>query len=243
MTQRTAVVTGASRGIGAQISTRLAAEGWDLIVTARNQAGIEEFAAALAADSGRHVRPIAADMADPLAPQIIADAIADLESLDALILNAAMGTIGRLDSFPLRRLDKLLAINLRAPYALIQNLLPALRLAGEHSPWGSRVIAMASMTGLAGEPLNSAYGATKAALISLCETLSVEEYSHGVNASAVCPGYVATDMTADLPGVDPAAMITAADVAEITVCLTRLSKQVTVPFLPLTRPGPGLWRA
>jgi len=243
MTQRTAVVTGASRGIGAQICTKLAAEGWDLIVTARNPTGIEEFASALAEKSGRRITAVAADMAEPDAAKIIADATAGLPTIDALILNAAMGAIGALADFPLRRLDKLLTINLCAPYALIQNLLPALRRAGQTSPYGSRVIAMASMTGLAGEPLNSAYGATKAAMISLCETLSVEEYVHGVNASAVCPGYVATDMTAALPGVDPADMITSADVAEATVCLTRLTKKVTVPYLPLTRPGPSLWRA
>lgn len=242
MSARTALVTGASRGIGARICAKLAAEGWDLIVTARNRSGIEEFAATLAADSGRRILPVAADMADPDAPETIA-AAAGVTTLDALILNAGMGSIGALADFPLRRLDKLLAINLRAPYALIQHLLPALRAAGAHSPFGARVIAMASMTGLAAEPLNSAYGATKAALISLCETLSVEEYAHGVNASAVCPGYVATDMTAELPGVDTATMITAEDVAEITVCLTRLSKQVTVAALPLARPGPNLWRA
>ncbi|QVI27327.1 SDR family oxidoreductase [Mycolicibacterium neoaurum] len=243
MTRRTAVVTGASRGIGAQICTKLAAEGWDLLVTARNPSAIVEFASALSAESGRRVTPVAADMADPEAVDIISEASADLDTIDALILNAAMGTIGALSDFPLRRLDKLLAINLRAPYALIQSLLPALRRAGQQSPFGARVIAMASMTGLAGEPLNSAYGATKAAIISLCETLSVEEYVHGVNASAVCPGYVATDMTAALPGVDPEDMITAADVAEATVCLTRLTKKVNVPYLPLARPGPSLWRA
>lgn len=237
------MVTGASRGIGAQICTKLAAEGWDLLVTARNPSGIADFASALSAESGRRITPVAADMADPDAVEIISEATADLDTIDALILNAAMGTIGALSDFPLRRLDKLLAINLRAPYALIQSLLPALRRAGQQSPFGARVIAMASMTGLAGEPLNSAYGATKAAMISLCETLSVEEYVHGVNASAVCPGYVATDMTAALPGVDPADMMTAADVAEATVCLTRLTKKVTVPYLPLTRPGPSLWRA
>ncbi|OBF37429.1 short-chain dehydrogenase [Mycolicibacterium peregrinum] len=243
MSQRTALVTGASRGIGAQICSKLAAEGWDLIVVARNPTGIQEFASALSAGSGRRVTAIAVDMAEPDAAQVVADATTDIEALDALILNAAMGTIGALADFPLRRLDKLLAVNLRAPYALIQQLLPALRRAGQTSPFGARVIAMASMTGLAGEPLNSAYGATKAALVSLCETLSVEEYVHGVNASAVCPGYVATDMTAELPGVDPTEMITAADVAEATVCLTRLTKTVTVPYLPLTRPGPSLWRA
>ena len=244
MTARTALVTGASRGIGAQICERLADEGWDLVVTARNQEQLEHFAAGLAERSGRHVVPVPADMAEPSAAQTIADALGGVhDRLDALVLNAGMGAIGPFADFPVRRLEKLFAVNVRSTYALIQQLLPVLRKTGVMSPHGARVIALSSMTGLAAEPLNSAYGATKAALTSLCETLSVEEFDHGVNATAVCPGYVATDMTAGLPGVDAASMIAPQDVAEMVVSLTRLTKGVTIPQIPMTRPGPNLWRA
>jgi short-subunit dehydrogenase len=100
------------------------------------------------------------------------------------------------------------------------------------------------MTGIVGEPLNSAYGATKAALISLCETLTAEESLQGVAATAVCPGYVATAMTEGLSGAVPHdQMLPVEDVAEAVVALTRLSKRTVVPQLVLTRPGPHLWRA
>ncbi len=166
---------------------------------------------------------------------------------DALVLNAGMGAIGPFAEFPLRRLDKLFAVNVRSAYQLIQQLLPTLRTTGGlSSKGGARVIAMASMTGgVSAEPLNSAYGATKAALISLCETLTVEEYAHGVSGVAVCPGYVATDMTSGLADkiAPPAEMITARDVADQTVALTELERTVVVPRLLLTRPGPNLWHA
>jgi short-subunit dehydrogenase len=106
------------------------------------------------------------------------------------------------------------------------------------------VIAVSSLTGVAGEPLNSAYGATKAALTSVCETLNTEESQGGVIATAVCPGYVATDMTAPLAdAVAPESMIDADDVAEMVISLTRLSRSVVVPYVPMTRPGAHLWRA
>lgn len=244
MTARTALVTGASRGIGARICGRLAMEGWDLVVTARNREQLEHFAVDLAERSGRTVVPVPADMAELSSAQTVAEAFAEVHNrLDALVLNAGMGAIGPFGEFPIRRLEKLFAVNVRATYALIQQLLPLLRKTGVVSPYGARVIALSSMTGLAAEPLNSAYGATKAALTSMCETLTVEEFGHGVNATAVCPGYVATDMTAGLPEVDTASMIAPDDVAEIVVSLTRLTKRVTIPHIPMTRPGLNLWRA
>ncbi|OAK56206.1 SDR family NAD(P)-dependent oxidoreductase [Rhodococcoides kyotonense] len=245
MTTRVALVTGATRGIGAEVATRLATEGWDLVVTARSAEALEKFAAELAGKTGRRVTPVVSDLAEESSPAVIAAQFERAHSrLDALILNAGMGSIGAFGEFPLRRLDKLLAVNVRASYALIQQFLPTLRRTGNVSDHGARVIALSSMTGIASEPLNSAYGASKAALTSLCETLTLEEYSHGVNATAVCPGYVATDMTAGLEEqVAASQMIRVSDVAEVVVSMTRLSKSVTVPYVPMSRPGRNLWRA
>jgi NAD(P)-dependent dehydrogenase (short-subunit alcohol dehydrogenase family) len=164
--------------------------------------------------------------------------------LDVLVLNAGMGDIGPIATYPLRRLDKLFTVNVRSAYLLLQELLPALLSAGERGPLGAKVIAVCSTTGLVGEPLNSAYGATKAALISLCETLCVEHSSEGLTATAVCPGYVATAMTEQLSEqVAQSDMLPVADVAEAVVSLTRLSSRTVVPQMALVRPGPHLWRA
>jgi short-subunit dehydrogenase len=244
MTGRVALITGASRGIGALIAERLAVQGWDLTISARSQDVLGALAERLQLAHGHTVHAVPADMAAENDVVGLADAhAAAFGRLDALILNAGMGSIGPLAEFPARRFDKLYTVNVRANYLLVQRLLPLLR-ATAGTTGTAKVIAVSSLTGMAGEPLNSAYGASKAALTSLCETLNTEESMSGVTSSAVCPGYVATDMTAPLADqVAPDTMIDAADVAEVVVGLTRLSRSVVVPFIPMTRPGCTLWRA
>ncbi|UGT55159.1 SDR family NAD(P)-dependent oxidoreductase [Nocardia asteroides] len=241
---RAAIVTGASRGIGGLIAQRLAADGWNLTLCARSPEPLEGLAADLRAHYGIQAKPVAGDMSNEDDVVRVADTHADtFGRLDALVLNAGMGSIGPLVEFPARRFDKLFAVNVRSAYVLVQRTLPLLRETA-NGPTSPKVIAVSSMTGLVGEPLNSAYGATKAALTSLCETLNTEESERGITATAVCPGYVATDMTASLADkVSPQAMIDPVDVAEVVVSLTRLSGSVVIPSIAMTRPGPHLWRA
>lgn len=243
--RRTALVTGASRGIGAAIAERLAATGFELTVSARSAETLDQAATRLAGLYQVPVQAAAADMSAEEQVRALAGAHRDrFGHLDVLVLNAGLGSIGRFAEYPVRRLDKLFAVNVRAPYVLAQELLPELREAGRDSEHGGRVIAIASTTGVVGEPLNAAYGATKAALISWCETVSTEESVQGVSATAVCPGYVATDMTKGLAGQVPLdQMLPATDVAETVVALTRLTRHTVVPSIVLTRPGPHLWRA
>jgi short-subunit dehydrogenase len=243
-TRPAALVTGASRGIGEGIARRLAAAGYDLTLGARNDEPLHSLAEELRREEGAVVDVVAVDMS--IEEQVTALAErhrAAHRSVDVLVLNAGMGDIGPLATYPVRRLDRMFTINVRSAYVLLQNLLPDLLAAGASSPYGAKVLAIASTTGVVGEPMNSAYGATKAALISLCETLCTEHAEAGVTATAVCPGYVATAMTSGLEGVDPAAMLPVDDVAEAVVSLTRLTSRTVVPQLVLTRPGPHLWRA
>jgi 3-oxoacyl-[acyl-carrier protein] reductase len=153
--------------------------------------------------------------------------------------------VGPIESTKWSRLDKQLDVNLRSPFRLIARCLPAMRETARSNPAvGARIIAIASITGLVAEPGMSAYGATKAALISLCETVNVEASADGVSATAICPGYVDTDMTEWVRDRIPAAsMITVDDVAELAVSLTRLSANAVVPQLAIVRPGPTIWRA
>ncbi|MGH3251119.1 MAG: SDR family NAD(P)-dependent oxidoreductase [Trebonia sp.] len=90
----------------------------------------------------------------------------------------------------------------------------------------------------------AAYGATKAALISLCESVSASEGAGGVSATAISPGYVNTDMAAWVHDrIDPAEMIKPDDIAELTLAVSRLSRHATVPSIAVSRPGGHLWRA
>jgi len=242
--RRVALVTGASRGIGRAIVGRLAAEGFDLTISARSADLLDEVAAELAAP-GRRVVRVTADMGD--AAQVGALAVAHEQAfgvLDVLVLCAGMGALAAIADYPPRRLDRMFAVNLRGPFLLVQQLLPSLRKAAHAAPTGAKVIAIASLTAIAAEPGLGVYGASKAALASLCEAITVDEADHGVTATAIEPGYVATDMTEWLHArIDPATMITSDDVAELVLAVTRLSRWAAVPAIPVTRPGRHLWRA
>jgi len=240
-----ALITGASRGIGEEVARLLAAAGHDLTISARGREPLDELAVELSSQYGIKVEVAIADMSSEDDVATLAEVhLAAHGRLDVLVLNAGMGAIGAFADYPVRRLDKMFAVNLRSAYLLTQRLLPALLEAGRATRYGGKVIAVASTTGVVGEPLNSAYGATKAALISLCETIDTEHAVDGVTATAVCPGYVATAMTEGLADmVRQEEMLPASDVAEAIVGLTRLSSRTVVPKLVMTRPGPHLWRA
>ncbi|MFF2389418.1 SDR family NAD(P)-dependent oxidoreductase [Agromyces sp. NPDC058104] len=239
--QRAALVTGGSRGIGLAIAERLAAEGFSLTIAARSRQTLDAAAGALEA-SGAHVVAVEADAADPEAiERLVARHEAAWGRLDALVLNAGMGFASPIAETPLRRVDKHYALNLRGTFAMVAAALPLLRRTAVDEPRGTRVIALASLAGLMAEPDLAAYSATKAAVVSLCESICLEEAATGVSATALCPGYVDTDMAAwKHDEIAPADMIRAADLAELAVSLTRLSRNAAVPSIAVHRAQGGL---
>jgi 3-oxoacyl-[acyl-carrier protein] reductase len=255
-----ALVTGASRGIGRAIAVRLAMSGYGLTLSGRDLAALESVAAEVgavsvapeagaeaAAEPGvRQAAVCAADMSRPDDVDRLARFQADLDdALDVLVLCAGVGSAGMIADSPLSRAQRQVAVNFLGPLRLVQALLPALRRAAERPPGQTaKIIAIASITGVTSEAGLAAYGASKAALISLCESITVEEAGTGVTASAISPGYVKTDMSAWVQDrIPPDEMITADDVAELAVALCRLSRHAVVPNVVLTRPGRVLWRA
>lgn len=238
-----ALVTGASRGIGRAIAKRLAIEGYDLVLAARRPDALEDTAAGLRT-AGAQAAVVPADMAREEDVARLADACTAIRpELKVLVLAAGVGTAGAFVTYPLGALDKQIAVNLRGPFQLTQRLLPALR-ASAAAGGAAKVIAIASITGVATEPGLAAYGATKAALISLCESITASEGADGVTATAISPGYVDTDMTAWIRDqIPPAEMITADDIAELALAVCRLSRHAAIPNIVVTRPGLQLWRA
>lgn len=240
---RVALVTGASRGIGAAIAERLARNGFDLTISARGREALDERARALR-EFGTRVEVATADMSDDQAILELADGHHEhFGRCDALVINAGMGQRGRIEDFPVRRLDRLYAVNVRAPFILLQKMLPLLRSsAAKHGV--AKVIALASSTGVYPEPGYTAYGSTKAALINMCETFNLEESENGVSATTIAPGYVDTDMTEWTKDAIPAAeMISANDIAVLAHAVTELSRYAVVPNVVAVRPGSNLHRA
>lgn len=235
-----ALVTGASRGIGLGIAERLAAQGYALTITARDASRLDTVAADLRAAGAPDVVSVAADMADPEAAQALTAAHEQrFGAMRALVLNAGVGTAGPIAEFPMRRFDKTVAVNLAAPFALLQSALPMLRKGAADNPGhGAKVIAVSSITGVYAEANLAVYGATKAALLSLVETLNAEESGSGVAGTAIAPAYVDTDMSEWTKDRIPAdTMLTVNDVVELADAVLRLSNRAVLSKLVLSRAG------
>lgn len=240
---RTALITGGSRGIGLAIGRRLASEGWSMLITGRNQDTLDDAARALTDAGAVEVRTVACDMADPnVADIVLGDYAKHFPTIAALILNAGVGTAGPIDAYPMARLDKMVNVNLRAPFALLQAAMPLLHNAVTAEPTrGAKVVALSSLTGVYPEAGLAAYGATKAALLSLIDTLNTEQSGSGITGTAIAPGYVDTDMSAWVTDRVPAdTMISVEDIVEIVAALTHLSPRAVVSRIVVTRAGAGL---
>jgi 3-oxoacyl-[acyl-carrier protein] reductase len=243
---RVGLVTGASRGIGAEIALRLAEAGYGLTIAARRQPGVAAMTERLEKETSAAVQGVVADMAsDDDVANLVRAHEERFDRLDLLVLAAGLGSNQPIADMAVKAWDLPLRVNLRSSFLLIQQCIPLLRrTAAANRPHGARVVALSSLTGVVSEAGFSAYGASKAGLISLCETLCVEESAAGVSATAISPGYVDTDMTEALRDkLDQADMITTGDVAELVLSLTRLSANAVVPNIVVTRPGRRLWRA
>lgn len=235
-----ALVTGASRGIGLGIATALAGRGLGLTVTARDESRLRELAGELRRAGAPRVEVRAGDLADDGHLEALARAHADAYgSMGVLVLNAGVGTAGPVSSYPVRRLDRAIAVNLRAPFRLLQLCLPLLRAGAAADPAsGARVVALSSITGVHAEPGLAAYGATKAALLSLVDTVNAEESAGGVTATALAPAFVDTDMSAwAADRVPPAEMIPVADIVRLVECLLDLSARSVVGHVVVARAG------
>lgn len=241
-TTRSALVTGASRGIGRGVALSLARQGYGLTITARSAVDLEEAAAQLRDVGASDVVHLAADMAERESlPALVALHERTFGSMNALIVNAGVGTAGRVEDFPLRRLDKTLEVNLVAALVLIQESLPMLRRAAAADPSrGARIVGLSSITGVYPEPGLAAYGSSKAALISVLETVNAEESLNGVNATAIAPGYVRTDMSAWVTDTIRAdSMIPVDDVVRVVDLLLTLSPATSIPRLVISRAAGG----
>lgn len=191
---RVVAVTGAGSGIGRAVAGRLAEAGETVIAIGRRP----EPLASLVADhgDGGTVLPVPMDVAEPAAPERLHALVRErFGRLDGLVNCAGLARFARLEAADLGDLDRMLAVNLRAPAALIQALLPALTEAR-----GS-VVNVTSIGGVLAMPGRSLYGASKAALNSLTRSLA-RELAPGVRVNAVVPGPVDTPMYDDL-GLGP----------------------------------------
>lgn len=199
-TGTTAVVTGASAGIGAVLAARLAARGADLLLVARRGDRLTALADRLQTEHEITAGTVTADLATPEGRQHVLDTVRERDlRVGTLVNNAGFGTYGDVADTDPDRLDQMIALNVASLTTLTRGMLPHLLAVGSGA-----VVNVASTAALQPLPHMAAYGASKAFVLSLTEALSVELRGSGVHAIALCPGATRTEFFDVVGSEEPA---------------------------------------
>ena len=237
MSDRAALVTGGSSGIGFAIARMLGREGYGITLSARRPDKLEAAADELRGD-GVEVESVPANMVEEGDLQnLLAHHRDRFGRLDVLVNNAGVGIGGPFGEAETKKVDMQISVNLRAVYLLTRDAIPLLKEAGaEH---GKALVAnTASIAGKHGQGWLTAYSATKAGVVGLSQALYKEHAGDGIQFTALCPGFVATAMTdwieEQVPKED---MIQPDDVAGAVRYLLSTSPACFIPEVQFVRAG------
>jgi short-subunit dehydrogenase len=226
----TALITGASRGIGAVYADRLARRGHDLVLVARSAAELDALADRLASETGRTVTPLPADLNDKTDVARVEATLRDDPALTMLVNNAGTASIAPLLEADVQEMDDMIALNVTALTRLTYAAAPAFVERG-----AGTIINIASTVGVAPEALNGVYGATKAFVIAFSHSLQHELADKGIRIQAVLPAATATDLWAnagrpwhELP---PEIVMTTQDMVDAALVGLDEGELVTLPSL------------
>lgn len=248
----TALITGASGGIGEAFARRLGASGVDLLLVARSEDKLLKIARALRKSCGVRVEMVAADLGEPAAGARLKAAADSFEfKPDLLINNAGFGMVGAFHKLDAVRAQQMVALNVTALLDITHAFLPDMLSLGRGA-----IINIASMAAFQPTPYMTTYGATKAFVLSLSEGLWAEYRKRGIRVLAVCPGPVdtgffeATGKPETRAGIPRRMMLKADRVVEESLDALQRNRMVVVPggvgqglISELSRVAPRKWMA
>ena len=230
---KTAIVTGAGRGIGRAVAEMLAKEGYNLVFTARSEQQLEETAC-ICRKSGVETICIPADVRDEKAVEEIFEKTAiRFGGLNVLINNAGMGIFKPLTETEADEWRTVIDTNLTGAFFFAREAMKKMKSSG-----GGTIVNISSVVGIKGYPNQGAYTASKHGMVGLTKVIAEEGREHGIRAHVICPGGVATEMVLQArPDLTGSELIQPGDVAELIKYLINLPPNITVDLVHLRRFG------
>jgi short-subunit dehydrogenase len=227
----TALITGASSGIGAVYADRLARRGHDLILVARNRERLDALAARLAGDTGRSVKVVVADLNDNADLARVEEVLRNDPGIAVLVNNAGIGDVAPLVNSDVDKMERMIGLNVTALMRLTYAIVPGFLKRG-----GGTIINMGSVVGIAPEVLNGVYGGTKAFVLAFSLSLRKELAKSKIRVQVVLPGATATDFWAlagtPVERLPRQIVMTADDMVDAAIAGLDQGELVTIPALP-----------
>ena len=184
----TALITGASSGIGAVYAERLARRGYDLIIVARSRGKLDKLAARLTNETKRSVEVLPADLNDKGDLARVEETLKNDASITLLVNNAGIGTFAPLLNSDVNKMDEMISLNVSALTRLTYAVVPGFVARG-----AGTIVNISSIVAISPETLNGVYGGSKAYVLAFSHSLQHELASKGIRVQAVLPGATATD--------------------------------------------------
>lgn len=226
----TALVTGASSGIGALYAEKLAQRGYDLILVARNRERLNALASSISTRTGRAVEVQPADLNDRAELARVEEQLRTDASITLLVNNAGMGTYTPLLQSDVEQMTCMVELNVTAPMRLAYAAVPSFVARAKGA-----IINVASIVAIAPETLNGVYGGSKAFVLAFSQSLQKELVDTGVQVQVVLPGATATDFwaTGGLPveHLDKRIVMRAEDLVDAALLGFERGEKVTIPSL------------
>jgi short-subunit dehydrogenase len=227
----TALITGASSGIGAVYADRLANAGYDLILVARNADRLSALAKRLVAETGRSIETVTADLAAPRDLARVETTLKTAPALTLLVNNAGVGAAAPLLQSDVRKMEDMITLNVSVLTRLAYAAIPAFVSRG-----GGTIINISSIAALSPELLNGVYAGTKAFVLALSQSIHHELGAKGIRVQAVLPGATATNFwnTAGMPieHLPKGIVMPVEDMVDAALAGLEQGEIVTIPSLP-----------